>query len=148
MSIEDERAAIAAAMERLLAGTPLYSSGNLTIVSLAEEARLKRHTLTHRHLDLKAQFYGRVKAQFGMLPIEISLRKEIATLTGTLKNARDEAAELRENIARYARVIRLLSVENDALINKKASNVSSIDERRAARGSLDTQSGRHPEVDS
>ena len=36
-------------MDRLLAGTPLHSDGKLTIVSLAAEADVRRHVLTHAH---------------------------------------------------------------------------------------------------
>ncbi|MFE3447064.1 hypothetical protein ACFXNW_28865 [Nocardia sp. NPDC059180] len=41
MTDQEERDAINAAMDRLFAGTPLRSSGNLDIVSLAQEAGLK-----------------------------------------------------------------------------------------------------------
>ncbi|MFI7643547.1 hypothetical protein [Nonomuraea sp. NPDC049400] len=63
MSDKEERAAITAAMSRLLAGTPLRSSGRLDIVTLAIEAGLKRNKLTHKHKDLKDLFYAQVKAQ-------------------------------------------------------------------------------------
>ena len=58
-----ERDQIHAAMDRLLAGTPLRSDGALTVVSLAVEANVKRHVLTHRHTDLKDEFYARVRAR-------------------------------------------------------------------------------------
>jgi hypothetical protein len=45
MSDDDEREAITAAMQRLLAGRPLRSSGDLTIVALADEAGLRRNKL-------------------------------------------------------------------------------------------------------
>ena len=35
----------------------------VTIVALAAEAGIKRHILTHRHTDLKEEFYARVRAQ-------------------------------------------------------------------------------------
>ncbi|WP_426368613.1 hypothetical protein [Streptomyces sp. E-08] len=38
-----------AAADRLLAGTPLHSSGKLTILDLAEEAQVKRWLLTHKY---------------------------------------------------------------------------------------------------
>ncbi len=50
------RVQIEAAMDRLLAGTPLRSAGKLTIVSLAIEADVMRHVLTHKHTDLKDRF--------------------------------------------------------------------------------------------
>jgi len=49
-------------MYRLLAGTPLRSSGRLSVSQLAIEAGIKRWHLTHQHLDLKELFEARVKA--------------------------------------------------------------------------------------
>jgi hypothetical protein len=56
------REAVLAAMDRLLAGTPLRSSGRLSVSQLAIEAGIKRWHLTHQHLDLKELFAARVKA--------------------------------------------------------------------------------------
>ena len=53
MPSDEERKAITAVMQRLLAGKPLRASGELTIVALAAEAGLKRNKLTHKHVDLK-----------------------------------------------------------------------------------------------
>jgi hypothetical protein len=57
----DERAEIEAAMDRVLDGTSLRSDGKLTVVSLAVEAGVKRHVLTHKHTDLKDRCYARSK---------------------------------------------------------------------------------------
>lgn len=54
------RAKIIAAMDRLLAGTPLRSTGRLSVSQLAVEAGVGRWHLTHQHLDLKEQFQARV----------------------------------------------------------------------------------------
>ncbi|SMD27399.1 hypothetical protein [Kibdelosporangium aridum] len=59
------RNAILAAIDRLLAGTPLRSTGRLSISQLAIEADVKRWHLTHQHLDLKELFQARVKAAGG-----------------------------------------------------------------------------------
>ena len=48
---EPERQAIREAMGRLLDGNPIRSDGKLTIISLADEADVKRWILTHRHQD-------------------------------------------------------------------------------------------------
>ncbi len=53
-----ERKSIRAAIDRLLVGTPLRSDGALTVVSLAAEADVKRHVLTHRHTDLTVRSLG------------------------------------------------------------------------------------------
>jgi hypothetical protein len=80
MTDEQERQAITAAIERLLAGTPLRSSGALDVVTLAEEAGVKRNKLTHKHTDLKDRFSAERKARHGIPESEIKLREEIATL--------------------------------------------------------------------
>jgi AcrR family transcriptional regulator len=55
------RAAILAAMDRLLAGTPQRSEGRLSVSQLAAEADVKRWYLTHQHTDLKDLFQARVR---------------------------------------------------------------------------------------
>jgi hypothetical protein len=59
---------------------PLRSDGKLTIVSLAAEAAVKRHVLTHKHTDLKDLFNARVKAQHSAPASETALREENAEL--------------------------------------------------------------------
>lgn len=132
MGADSEREQILHAMDRLLTGTPLRSSGNLTIVALAEEADVKRHLLTHRHKDLKDTFYARVALQSGMLPIEQALRAEISELKERLLSLKAENKVLSDNAVRFARVIRLLTSENDVL-QKKGSNVVSMASRRVAK---------------
>ena len=68
MDADQERREICAAMDRLLTGRPLHTPGALTIVGLAQEANVKRHVLTHRHTDLKDEFYPRVHAQNHVSP--------------------------------------------------------------------------------
>ncbi|MFD7551711.1 hypothetical protein [Streptomyces sp. NPDC059816] len=58
----DERDRIRAAMDLILTGTPERSNGALTIVALAAEAGVPRNVLTQRHLDLKNEFYAKVRA--------------------------------------------------------------------------------------
>ncbi len=64
-TVQDDpvRAALTAAMDRLLAGTPLRSTGRLSVSQLAVEANVKRGQLTHQHVDLKELFQARVKSQ-------------------------------------------------------------------------------------
>ena len=84
----DERREIEAAMDRLLDGTPLRSDGKLTIVSLAAEAGVKRHVLTHKHTDLKDLFNARVKAQHSVPASETALREQNAELCRKLDDMR------------------------------------------------------------
>jgi molybdopterin converting factor small subunit len=112
---EQERAAITAAMTRLLSGTPLRTSGNLDIVTLAAEAGLKRHHLTHKHKDLKDLFYAQVKAQSGVPDRERKLREEIDALKAKVESLRAERDDYRVASEVFARAMNVLTVENNNL---------------------------------
>ncbi|MBV9023886.1 MAG: hypothetical protein JO362_08860 [Streptomycetaceae bacterium] len=51
-----QRRAILAAADRLLAGTPRKSSGNLSTVQLAAEAGVKYWIIAQKHTDLREHF--------------------------------------------------------------------------------------------
>jgi chromosome segregation ATPase len=127
---EEERQAILAAMQRLFAGTPLQSSGNLDIVALADEAGLKRNKLTHKHPDLKDQFYAERRARDGVSDREVKLHNEIALLKARIDQLRDERNHYRTASEVFARAIHVLTVENDNLNRKlshsRPSNVAPI----------------------
>ena len=63
MDDTQERKEIQAAIDRLLAGTPLRSTGELTVVQLAAEAGVKRWKLTHQHTDLMHSFQAATRPQ-------------------------------------------------------------------------------------
>ena len=111
----DERAEIEAAMDRLLAGTPLRSDGKLTIVSLAAEADVRRYVLTHKHTDLKDRFYARVRAQDSVPASETALREQIANLRRKLDDMRGERDEYKQAAQTLARALNVLTFENDTL---------------------------------
>jgi phage-related minor tail protein len=118
----DDRREIEAAMDRLLNGTPLRSDGKLTIVSLAAEADVKRHTLTHRHTDLKDLFNARVKAQHSVPASETALRKQNAELRRKLDDMRAERDEYKQATDALARALNILTIENDQLSRKVTQN--------------------------
>jgi Skp family chaperone for outer membrane proteins len=89
----DERAEIEAATDRLLDGIPLRSDGKLTIVSLAAEAGVKRHVLTHEHTDLKDRFNARVKAKHAIPASGTALREQNDQLRRKLDDMRAERDE-------------------------------------------------------
>ncbi len=134
MTDKEERAAITAAMQRLLTGKPLRSSGELTIIALAEEASLKRNKLTHKHTDLKDLFYAEVKARGGIPDNELKLREEVAALKARVEDLREERDGYRTASEVYARAINVLTVENDQLrkqLNKRrSSKVTPLPSRR------------------
>jgi predicted HNH restriction endonuclease len=125
----NDRDQISAAMERLLAGTPRRSSGQLTVVSLAEEAGVKRHVLTHKHPDLKDQFYARVRAQNHATPTEQKLRAELETERRKRLEVTTERDQLKRTVEDLTRVVQVLTVENDQLRSTDRSNVHHLEGR-------------------
>jgi len=121
----DERREIEAAMDRLLSGTPLRSDGKLTIVSLAAEAAVKRHVLTHKHTDLKDLFGARVKAQDSVPASEAALREQNQELRRKLDDMRAERDEYKQAADALARALNVLTIENDAL-QRKASRTGRL----------------------
>lgn len=98
----DERDSIREAMDRILGGTPQRSNGALTIVALATEADVPRNALTQRHLDLKNEFYEKVRARGEMPDSEKRLRRQLV-----------KAKELR---AEALKEIDRLKADNEALV--------------------------------
>jgi hypothetical protein len=87
-----ERARLNEAMERLLLGQPVRTDGKLTIVNLAKEASLPRHTLTKKHTDLRDEFRDRVRA-LGESQEPTVLANERAEVARLKKLNHDLAAE-------------------------------------------------------
>ncbi|MCX5203921.1 hypothetical protein OG897_21000 [Streptomyces sp. NBC_00237] len=113
------RDVILAAMDRLLAGTPLRSTGRLSVSQLAVEADVKRWQLTHQHLDLKELFQARVKAQ-GSTPAAFSKElSEHEELKRKYADLRQHCADLEERLRVYAAAINLLSLENGVLTGRE-----------------------------
>ncbi|MFF0474397.1 hypothetical protein [Streptomyces sp. NPDC004284] len=111
----DERDRIHAAMDRILNGTPQNSNGALTIVALAQEAGVPRNALTQRHLDLKNEFYAKVKERGQPTDVEVRLRKQIVKLKELRATDQAELAELRDDREALVRVVNQLTLENRQL---------------------------------
>ncbi|MFD8725641.1 hypothetical protein ACFV2H_48820 [Streptomyces sp. NPDC059629] len=98
----DERDRIREAMNRILSGNPQRSNGALTIVALAAEADVPRNALTQRHLDLKNEFYEKVRARGETPDSEKRLRRQLV-----------KAKELR---AQALKDVEQLKADNEALV--------------------------------
>jgi hypothetical protein len=122
----DERTHIRAAMQRLLDGTAQHSNGALTIVALAQEAGVPRIALTQRHLDLKADFYARVRERTGGCEDESRLRQKISRLEATLAVKNEELAKLRADIPQLVRTINVLTLENRELREAQEQGGSTV----------------------
>ncbi|WP_188186966.1 hypothetical protein [Nonomuraea sp. SYSU D8015] len=94
---QNERTRIRQAMDRLLNDEATSSNGSLTIVALAAEAGVHRMALLKRHVDLKHEFYERVRTETQQVPEhEQKLRETITTLKKTIANQNTELQELRQ----------------------------------------------------
>lgn len=111
----NERDRIRAAMERILAGTPEHSNGALTIVALAQEAQLPRNALTQRHVDLKNEFYDKVRERGQIPDSEKRLRQQIVKLKELRANDKAQIAQLQADREGLVRIVHQLTVENRQL---------------------------------
>ncbi|WPP32282.1 hypothetical protein [Streptomyces sp. CL7] len=109
-----ERARIREAMDRLLAGQATVSNGSLTVVALAAEASVHRMALLKRHVDLKNEFYERVRAETKQMPEnEKRLRETVAKLRKTISNQKAEIEELRQQVTRLTLASAVLTQTKD-----------------------------------
>ena len=114
-SADQERRIIRDAMDRLLNGEPVRSDGKLTVKSLAEEAGVKRWLLTHKHTDLQDEFRARVAAGNTLPPAQQALADENAQLRAHADDLSERLAASREEAKRLARVVQVLTLENEQL---------------------------------
>ncbi|MGW9713536.1 hypothetical protein ACWGUJ_20890 [Streptomyces albidoflavus] len=111
----DERARIREAMDRLLAGQATASNGSLTVVALAAEADVHRMTILKRHVDLKNEFYERVRTETRQVPeTEKRLRRTVTRLKKTIANQKVEIDELRQQVARLALASAVLTQRSES----------------------------------
>lgn len=135
------RDAIRAAADRLLEGTPLRSTGELTVVQLAAEADVKRWLLTHKHRDLAEQFQARARALAGDPPPVTKLKKKIGELEEANVRLKTADAEREEMTDFYAQVINELSTELDRVTAERdelLGNVRSISMAPSRRSPTET----------
>ncbi|MER8066964.1 hypothetical protein ABTZ59_01410 [Streptomyces sp. NPDC094034] len=122
----DERDRIRAAMDRILAGAPEHSNGALTIVALAQEAQVPRNALTQRHLDLKNDFYGKVRARGAMPDSEKRLRRQVTKLKELRAADAEELAALRADVEALVGALHQAQMENRHLRQQLAAPDSKV----------------------
>ncbi|WP_199739504.1 hypothetical protein [Streptomyces sp. NRRL B-1677] len=117
----DERDRIRAAMARILSGRTERSNGALTVVALALEAGVPRNALTQRHLDLKNEFYAKVKERGQPTDAETRLRKQVVKLKELRQKDKDELEQLRDDVGGLVRVVNQPTLENRQLREQLAN---------------------------
>ncbi|MEU0655492.1 hypothetical protein ABZ485_25080 [Streptomyces albogriseolus] len=116
---QDERARIREAMDRLLSGQATASNGSLTVVALAAEADVHRMALLKRHVDLKNEFYERVRTESQQIPeSERRLRETVTKLKNTVANQKAEIEELRRQVIRLTFASAVLTHDRDERVER------------------------------
>jgi hypothetical protein len=124
---QDERTRIRGAMDRLLAGQATISNGSLTVVALATEAGVHRMALLKRHVDLKNEFYERVRNETQQIPeTEKRLRETVTKLKKTIANQKAEIQELRDLVTRLTLASAVLTQGKTASAEPPSGNVISF----------------------
>ncbi len=133
---EAERAALQAAAERLLAGTPLRSaSGKLTGSELITESGLRRDVVYGDHKDLVHEFQARVKAQSSAPAAVEKVHEQNRLLKEEIKALKADLAIEREKSKVLTKIAVELSLELDQAKQElgSASAVTPLSRSRSSR---------------
>jgi hypothetical protein len=122
----DEHDRIRTAVDGVLIGAAQRSIGALTIVALALEADVPRNALTQRHLDLKTEFYERIKERGARPEVEERLRATIAKLKETIAYKNTELKRLRADVPALVRIVHQLTLENQQLREELAQPARTV----------------------
>ena len=131
---QTERTAISAASDRLLAGTPLRSSGKLTVSALITESGLRRDVIYGDHKDQVEAFRAKVKAQNSTPAAMQQLAAQNAGLQDRLTAVKAELAAERETGTVLRRMVAELSLELHQARDELAA-ATGVTPLRAARPS-------------
>ncbi len=113
---DKDAAAIKAASERLLAGTPLRSvSGKLTATELIVESGLRRDVVYPQHQALVDEFRLKAKAQDRVPTAAQELAERYAAVVAELKEAKQRLASEQQLTAFLRRTAVELSIEVENL---------------------------------
>jgi hypothetical protein len=129
-----EHAAISAAADRLLAGTPLRSSGKLTVSALITESGLRRDVIYGDYKDQVEAFQAKVRAQNSTRAGRQQLAAQNAGLHDKLTAVKAELAAERETGAVLRRMVAELSLELHQARNELAA-AAGVTSLRATRPS-------------
>lgn len=109
--LDNERQMLAAAEQRLLAGTPSRSNGALTVAGLAREAGLSRARVYEHHAEAIRDFHTHT-GRAPVTPTAAALQAEIDTARLRIDELEQDRARLRAHIETLCAVITELSQES------------------------------------
>ncbi len=133
---EPQRVAILSAADRLLAGAPLRSTGNLSVVQLAAEADLKYWIVAQKHVDLRDHF-KRLAAQTRRAGSASAPLDELVRLQNKNRELAAHCNQLKDLVTAYAIVINELSIENSALRQEQTERQATVNPLPAPRALSD-----------
>lgn len=128
---DPQRCEILAAADRLLAGRPIRSTGNLSVVQLAAEANVKYWVVAQKHTDLRDHFQ-RLTVPARHAAATIRNDDELARLRRDHADLKFHCDGLQQLLADYAVIIQELTLENAAL-RAQTSPTSTISPVRSSR---------------
>jgi hypothetical protein len=123
---DPERIAILAAADRLLAGKPRKSTGNLSVVQLAVEAGVKYWIIAQKHTDLRDHFQQLARAARQTTPPQEDEPGSGNHPERDREKLARHCAALEELIRSYAPLINELATENQALRDQIARTGSTV----------------------
>ncbi|MGW5679253.1 hypothetical protein ACWEV4_29935 [Streptomyces sp. NPDC003860] len=82
--------------------------------------------LTHRHTDLKDEFYAKVRAQGHVSASERKLREELEKTKEGLAEALEENMRLQAEVDMFARVVNVLENENSQLRGRDGGRTAAV----------------------
>lgn len=107
-----ERQRVQEAIDRLISGNPLHTTGHHTIVELAKESGVQRTRLYEQYPDLVADF--KRLAQQAISPrLVVAASHELALANQRIDELAAENAQLRQRIRTLSAVVTELSIEHD-----------------------------------
>jgi hypothetical protein len=129
---DPQRQALLTAADRLLAGTPTRSTGNLSVVQLAIEADVRYWVAAQKHPDLRNHFQRLAAAAKQTPNLPRSPVDPQDTLIRERTELRAHCANLEQLVTLYATVINELVSENEALqqITGRKQTVTPLDTHR------------------
>jgi hypothetical protein len=123
---DPQRIATLTAADRLLAGTPKRSTGNLSIVQLAVEANVKYWVVAQKHADLRDHFQRLVVPARKAAAAFRETQDPAALLQREHKALKAHCKGLEQLLQTYATVINELSVQNEALQSQIGSIATTV----------------------
>jgi isopentenyl diphosphate isomerase/L-lactate dehydrogenase-like FMN-dependent dehydrogenase len=133
-------------MTRLVEGHSIRSEGKLTVMSLAEEAGVKRWVLTYKYTDLQDEFRAMADGVGCEPDVVLRLREQIAEREGVISRLRSEIRDLTNDRNRLERVTNIYAVEVQGATPRTGwGRLAGCSQERRSKELARRKSGRRPQ---